>query len=157
MILEFYKKHYRVVYGYLLSLCGDVTLAEDLTSEVFLRALEHIDSYDSRYKAATWLCSIGMHLYFNRCKQEKKQLSLDETQLCSTPSPEALYLQKEQAENILRAAQHLPPIPRQVLFMRLEGMSFRDIGQALSKSESWARVTYYRAKAKIISETEETP
>ncbi len=157
MILEFYKKYYRVVYGYLLSLCGDPALAEDLTSEAFLKALEHIDSYDSRYRPATWLCSIGKHLYFNRCKKQKKQLPLDEAQLCSTPSPEVLYLQKEQAQCIIRSAQRLAPLPRQVVFMRLEGMSFRDIGQALGKSESWARVTYYRAKAKILSETEDSP
>jgi len=38
--------------------------------------------------------------------------------------------------------------------MRLEGMRFADIGAALGKSENWARVTYFRAKARILTEVE---
>ena len=56
---------------------------------------------------------------------------------------------------MISAAQKLPPEQRRILFLRLQGMSFRSIAQALGKSENWARVTYFRAKSKILSEMEE--
>ena len=157
MLHSFYRDHYRIVYGYLLSLCGDPVLAEDLASETFLKAIEHIDTYDPSYKASTWLCTIGRNLYINQRKRRHRHVPLSEAAACTAPSPETLYLQKEQAQQVIAAAKRLPEAHRQVLFMRLEGMRFREIALALGKTESWARVTYYRAKSKILTETEEEP
>jgi len=72
-----------------------------------------------------------------------------------SPSPEVLYIQKEQAEEAMRAAEKLPVLQRQVVYMRWEGMQFRDIALSLGQTENWARVTYYRAKVKILAEMEE--
>ena len=155
MLEKFYRDNYRIVYGYLLSLCGEPAVAEDLASETFLRAMERIDSFDPRYRASTWLCTIGRNLYLNRCKRAKREVPLEDAAVCAAPSPEALYLQKEQAQEVIRAANALPPEQRQVLFLRLEGLSFREIGAALGRTETWARVNFYRAKGKIISEMEE--
>lgn len=155
MLEQFYKDNYRIVYGYLLSLSGDTHLAEELTAEVFLRAVEKIHSYDPRYRPATWLCTIGRNLYINECKRRKRFAPLDEDLECAAPSPETLCIRQDQARQIIAAAQALPQQQRQVLFMRLEGMSFRAIGAALGKTENWARVTYFRAKTKILSEMEE--
>lgn len=154
MLEAFYKDNYRIVYGYLLSLCGDPVQAEDLASETFVRAMERIDDYDPRYKASTWLCTIGRNLYLNQCKRRNREVPLEDA-VCAVPSPEALYLQKEQAAEIIRAAKALSPEQRQVLFLRLEGLPFRDIAAALGKTETWARVTYYRVKGRIIAEMEE--
>lgn len=157
MLEAFYRDNYRIVYGYLLSLCGDPAVAEDLAAETFLRAMERIDSFDPRYKASTWLCTIGRNLYINQYKRKNRELPLSDAEACATPSPEALYLQKEQARQVIDAAGKLPPEQRQVLFMRLEGMAFREIGTALGKTETWARVNFFRAKSKILSEMEENP
>ena len=156
MLETFYKENYPIVRGYLLSLCGDPWLAEDLAAETFLKAIEKIDTYDSRYQPSTWLCTIGRTLYINECKRKKRQLPLEEELLCPLPSPETLLIQREQARIVIEAAQKLPPEQRRILFMRLQGMSFRGIGLALGKTENWARVTYFRAKSKILSEMEET-
>lgn len=155
MLEAFYKENYPIVRGYLLSLCGDPWLADDLTAEVFLKAVEKIDTYDSRYRPSTWLCTIAKNLYINECKRQKRRLPLEDEIPCASPSPETLYLQREQVQLVITAAGKLPAEQRRVLFMRLQGMSFRNIGLALKKSENWARVTYFRAKSKIISEMEE--
>ena len=155
MLDAFYRENQPIVYGYLLSLCGDKILAEELTAETFLRAVEKIHTYDPRYRPSTWLCTIGRNLYLNHCKRQNRTVPLTEEIPCTAPSPEALYLQKEQARAVLEAAGRLDPLPRRVLFLRIQGMPFRAIGQALGKTESWARVTFFRAKAKIIEETEE--
>ena len=52
----FYKENYSLVFGYLYSLCGDVHMAEDLTSETFLRAILKIGSYDGSGWCRNCLC-----------------------------------------------------------------------------------------------------
>lgn len=155
MLETFYRDNYPIVYGYLLSLCGNTHQAEELTAEVFLKAVEKIHTYDPHYKPSTWLCTIARNLYINDCKRKKRTVPLIDDLPCTSPSPETLYIQKEQAQAVINAAQKLPTEHRRILFLRLQGMSFRSIGLALGKTESWARVTYFRAKAKIISEMEE--
>ena len=154
---QLYREHYTTVYAYLLSLCGDRYLAEDLASETFLRALKHIDSYDSRYAPTTWLCTIAKNLLFTHYRREKRLLPLEEYLPIVTPSPESLYLQKEQEERFRQIVKSFPSTQRQLLYMRLEGLSFRQIGEVLNRSENWARVTFFRIKNEILKEMEETP
>ena len=152
---SFYRDNYPIVYGYLLSLCGDRHQAEELTATVFLKAVEKIHTYDPRYKPSTWLCTIGRNLYINECKRNRRQIPLEQELPCTAPSPETLYIQKEQAQLIIAAAKKLPAEQRRVLYLRLQGMNFRNIALALGKSENWARVTFFRVKSKILSEMEE--
>ena len=74
---QFYRENYRIVYGYLLSLCGDPAWAEDLTSEAFLKAISKIGSYDGERKPSTWLCTIGKNLYLDQRKRRGRLVPLD--------------------------------------------------------------------------------
>lgn len=154
MLEEFYKNNYPIVYGYLLSLCADTGLAEDLASETFCKAIEQIKKYNPKYKASTWLCTIARNLYINELKKKKRTVSLEDASLITSPSAETIHLQADEARQILKLLEGFSPENRQLFIMRLEGMSFRDIGLALGKSENWARVTYFRIKTKIRSEME---
>lgn len=155
MLDSFYRDNYPIVYGYLLSLCGDQSRAEELTAEVFMKAVEKIRTYDPRYRPSTWLCTIARNLYLNDCKRQKRTVPLTDDLPCTAPSPEALYIRREQAQAVLEAAKKLDELPQRVVFLRVQGMSFRDIGAALGKTENWARVTFFRAKTKIIEEMED--
>ena len=155
MIERFYKENYSVVYGYLLTLCGNPDLAEEIASETFSKAISQIHRYNPNYKPSTWLCTIGRNLLYNEYRRRKKLSSLVETALDSTPSAESLYLQKETLLQIKHILKSLPPELSQLFYMRLQGQSFHNIGLVLGKSENWARVTYYRIKQKIRSEMEE--
>lgn len=155
MLDQFYRQNYPIVYGYLLSLCCDSHLAEDLTAETFVRAIEKIHTYDPCFRASTWLCTIGRNLFLNHQKWKKRFVPIPDDLPCPTPSPEAVYLQKEQIQQAVAAVQKLPELHRQVVYMRWEGMPFGSIALALGKSENWARVTYFRAKSKILSEMED--
>ena len=64
------------------------------------------------------------------------------------------YIQKALARQTLQNAAALDSPYREVFFLRLEGFNFRQIGTVMEKSENWARVTYFRAKAKILEGTE---
>lgn len=56
---EIYKKHFRDVYRYILSLTHDEHLAEEITQETFLKALKSIERFDGRCQLYVWLCQIA--------------------------------------------------------------------------------------------------
>ena len=153
-IEQFYKDNYRVVYCYLFALCRDQYTAEDLTSETFLRAIKKIDTYDDRMKPSTWLCTIGRNLYVNEAKKRSRYVPLEGTVKMEGDSMEEQYIKQEQAEKLRRLIGQLEDPKDRVVLMRQQGMSFREIGDALGKTENWARVTFYRAKEKILKEME---
>ena len=154
MVDAFFRDNYSLVYGYLLSLCGDAAQAEELTAETFCRAVEKINQYDPRYRPSTWLCTIGRNLFLNECRRKRKLTALEAAEYMATPSAEAVVMEKAALEEVWRILQESAYEQRQVFLMRLEGMSFRDIALALGKTENWARVTYFRIKSKILQEME---
>lgn len=151
---DIYQENYPIVYGYLLSLCGDIPLAEDLAAETFFKAFLHPRRYDGTCKLSTWLCTIGKNLYINERKRQRRSRRLMPRPLVA-PDPEDLLLEKEQLAQLYRTTQQLEQPYGQVLFMRLEGLSFRQIGEAMGKTENWARVTFFRAKVKIQERMED--
>ena len=155
MLEAFYRDNYRIVYGYLLSLCGDPAWAEELTAEAFLKALERIDTYDPKYRATTWLCTIGRNLYLNQRKKAARQVPLEEFILVDSISPEERLLHKEKLRILLRLLGELEEQKRQLFLLRSQGLSFREMGEALGKSENWARVTYFRIKESLFQRMEE--
>lgn len=151
---QLYLENYPVVYGYLLSLCGNPAVAEDLVSETFLRAMEKIHAFDGGCKPSTWLCAIGRNLYLNERKRLARHMPLESLEELSAPGFEEPVLEKLHAREILYRAGRLEEPQRQVFFMRVAGAAFRDIGDALGKTETWARVTFFRTKTKLLSEME---
>ena len=145
---DIYRENYPIVYGYLLSLCGDIPLAEDLAAETFIKAFLHPRRYDGTCKLSTWLCTIGKNLYLNEHKRHCRSRRLPLRQVV-TPDPEEVLMEKERIAQLFCVAQQLEQPYGQVFFMRMEGLSFRQIGESMDKTENWARVTFYRAKVKI--------
>lgn len=83
--------YYDRVYRFLLALSGDPNQAEDLTQEVFYRALLHIGSYREQGQMLTWLCAIGKNLWLSQCRKERRRTpTLADTRLSPDrrrPSP----------------------------------------------------------------------
>ena len=151
---QFYRENYHIVFGYLLSLCGSKQQAEDLTSETFLKAIAKIGSYDGRVKPSTWLCAIGKNLYLNERKRFRRHVPLDSVVIAEDNTMEEKMIDKDTANRIQILARALEEPKNQVFAMRLNGLSFREIGEALGKTENWTRVTFFRAKNEILAELE---
>ena len=151
---QLYEESYPIVYGYLLSLCGSASMAEDLTSETFLRAIENIHRFDGTCRPSTWLCAIGRNLYLNERKRFLRHVSLEHAGEIAAPGFEESILDRFQAEQIGQAVKKLDETRRQVFLMRVSGLSFREIGDAMGKTENWARVTFFRTKTKVLQEVE---
>lgn len=151
---EFYMRNYPIVFGYLYSLCSDRALAEDLTSETFLIAIRKSEEYDWNRKPASLLCTIAKNLFLNEQRRRKRHVPLEEVTIPSGQDLETDFLEAQLARQIHNLAGSLNENQKTVFSMRLTGLSFREIGEALGKSENWARVNYFRAKNEILKRLE---
>ena len=70
---QVYQKYFRDVYKYLLVLCRNQWVAEEITQETFFKVLEKLDQFDDRSSLYSWLCQIAKHTYFDHCRREKRK------------------------------------------------------------------------------------
>ena len=132
-----YREYFARVYRYVLALCGDPSLAEEITQETFFRSLAAIDGFR------------GDH-----CRDHRRH-SGDVPPEGRAPGAEEAYLRREEARAALAGLDRLPEPYGEVLRLRaLGGLSFRDIGAAYGKTETWARVTCFRARQRLKEEME---
>ena len=69
---EIYQKYYPDVYKFLLSLCADEYLAQDLAADTFLKAVTGIEKFRGECALYTWLCRIAKNLYYDYLKKQKQ-------------------------------------------------------------------------------------
>ena len=147
---EIYNMYFTDVYKYVLSLCREPQLAEEITQETFFKAMKNLDGFRGQCRLFVWLCQIAKNTYFSH--QGKSSTSFDAEPEASQSVEEAI-LQKETAFEIHRILHHLPEPYKEVFSLRVFGeLSFKQIGILFGKTENWARVTYYRARVKINEE-----
>ena len=153
---EIYKLYYPQVYRFVMSLCSNSDLAEEITQETFFRALKGIDGYRGDCKLSVWLFQIAKNLYFTQRKKEERFSSENEQELSNTPdvlNVEEIIENKQLALKIHEVLHLIPEPYKEVFWMRAFGeLSFAEIGKIHGKTESWARVTFHRAKLKIQEE-----
>lgn len=147
-----------IVYRFLLSLCGNGSLAEELTAETFYQAFLHIDKFRGECKPETWLCQIAKNAFYRESKRTRKNTSLESLEFAEAENNflDALH-NKDQALKVHRHLHTLGEPYREVFTLRIFGeLSFREIADICEKTETWAKVTFYRAKNKLIEVMEET-
>lgn len=151
-----FKDFSPVVFRFLLSLCGDEGLAEELTSETFYQAYLHIGQFRGECKIETWLCQIAK----NALRKEQKRRGRIAGQDCleGAETDDGFFeamADKEQAMRIHKFLHLLKEPYREVFMLRVFGeLSFGEIADICGKSEVWAKVTFYRAKNKLIEDLE---
>lgn len=134
-------------------------MAEELLQETFYQAFVHIDRFEGRCSLYTWLCQIGKNAWLKEVKR-KKRFSDEPPEALTLPSrdslPEEQYIRKEDFLRIKRAVLRLEEPYRDVFILHAYGgVKLKDIAASFGRSESWARVTYYRAKQQILKEVSE--
>ena len=146
-----YQQHARTVYKFLLAQCHDPDLAEELTQETFYQAVRSADRFDGGCKVSVWLCQIAKHLWYQHLRKRNREAPMPEEGIDGPlPSAEDETLAQEGRLDLLRSIHGLPADAREVVYLRaFGGLSFREIGDVLGKTETWARVTFYRSKEKL--------
>lgn len=156
---ELYQRFFKDVYLFVLSMSRDPHTAEEITQETFFRALKEMRHFKGNCSVTSWLCQIARNLYMDQLRKSRRLLpeSDVEESLSSrqSPSPDMAEtcIKKEDALSIYRILHCLDEPYKEVFTLRALGeLSFREIGDIFGKQESWARVTYHRARMKILKE-----
>ena len=151
---QIYEKYADVVYGFILRMCHDENLAEDILQDTFLKAIEKINTFDQKCKLTTWLCQIAKNTYFDYLRKIKKceEVLLDETLTCDRNNlPEDVAISKENKQEILSLIHKLQEPYKEVFLLRFYAeLSFKEIARIFGKSEVWGRVTYLRSKDMLL-------
>ncbi len=154
---KIYKENYDFIFRYLLKLSGNQSVAEELTSETFFKAYINASSLKKEEKASVWLCQIAKNSYYSYYNEQKKLGQLEEAALMPDEvQAENLFEQKELSEKAFRCLHSLEEPYKEVFMLSVFGqLSLKDISKIFGKSESWARVTFYRAKQKLSERMKE--
>ncbi len=145
-----YCEYYPAVYRYVLSLSKNCDIAEEIAQETFFKALKNIERYDPEQKMLTWLCAIAKNTYFTEIKKKARNEELNEEIPCDENEIVDRLIDSEDSMDILKALHTLPEPYKEVFTLRVLGsFSFIKIGELFSKSEVWARVTFFRSKTMI--------
>lgn len=152
---KLYNTYYMKVYSYLITLSGNPHTAEEITQEVFFKAMKTKRPCRGESGELTWLCAIAKNTFIDECRKQarfqKTQEELpDETDMEKVLEDENATLQ------IHRILHELEEPYKEVFQLRIFGeLSFQKIGLIFDKTEVWARVTYHRARLKIKERMEE--
>ena len=155
--VDIYETYFADVELYLRAICRDEALVEELTEQVFFRALKALPTFRGDCDIRTWLCAMARNAFVSHQRKEKPSQSIEELQIPdSRKTVEEWIVDQEQAMAIHRILHDLPEPYKEVFSLRIFGqLSFGDIGSLFGRTANWACVTYHRARQKIQSEMEE--
>ena len=152
-IEELYRMYFKDVFLYVKALSKDDHIAEEITQDTFFKAMKGINKFKGECNIRVWLCQIAKNSYYTYCKKRKRvdEAAEKENQLIEENFVERRLVEKEQAVILHKVLHHLEEPYKEVFHLRVFGeLSFREIGEIFEKTESWSRVTFHRAKVKIM-------
>lgn len=146
---KLYRTYYMRVYSYLLTLARDADLAQELTQETFYKAFTASSEFRAKSDEATWLCAIAKNLFFDEMRKRRRMCEIP-AETDSGLDIETAVANRDTSLRIHTILHTLKEPYREVFELRVFGeLSFSEIGTIFGKTESWARVTYHRAKLQI--------
>lgn len=153
-----YRKYYKDVLLFAKSLSGSMDVAEDIAQNTFYKAVKNIHKFRGDCDIRIWLCKIARNDYMNYLRKQKRlKNDVDVEQLINNVQDDSVNLlghveDKESAKEIKAILEILEEPYKSVFSMKvIQDLPYTMIAKTFNKTESWARVTYYRAKSKIIA------
>ena len=148
---KLYNSYYMQVYSYAVALTKNPEQAEEIAQHTFVKALSSKAGYKGKSSELTWLCSIAKNLYYDELRRNQRLSSLGENlHISSEVDIEQVVSDSDMAFRIHLVLHKLEEPYKEVFQLRVFGeLSFSQIATIFGKTESWARVTYHRAKLKI--------
>ena len=150
---EVYKQYAKRLYLFIYNKCRDTELAEDVVQTAFLKAIENIDKFQGNSSIYSWITRIAINILYEEWKKtEGKNESLDE--LLSNGVEKKLMvdndmldelINNEEREDLYDRIKRLNKKQQEIVKLRLQNLSFKEIGKMLNKNENWAKVNYHRA------------
>jgi RNA polymerase sigma-70 factor (ECF subfamily) len=151
-VIEFealYTTHARAVYRFALSLSGNRALAEDVTSETFIRVWSARDRLDLK-TVIGYLMTIARRLYLEQLGRDRRHGTIDHDPEDEAPGPHAQAEGRSELDAVLADLQALAEPDRAALLMRAQDqMPYEEIAAALGISAGAAKVKVHRARRRL--------
>jgi len=141
-----FERHHIAIYRYLLRMIGSRERAEELTQEVFLRALKAADSYEERSSERAWLFRIAHNLRLDEARHARRTppMSAVDDAEPSAPAQQALRV------SLLQALAMLPDEEREAFVLaEVVGLSYVEIAEACAATTAAIRSRIYRARMQL--------
>lgn len=150
-----YDAHVRDIYKYLYYRTQHRETAEDLTSQVFLKALDKFAAYDeARGAFIAWLYRIARNTLIDHYRSSRETLDIED--VWDLQSDSDVVRDAEAQERIEKLRPYLSALPREqreLLLLRLwDGLSYAEISEILGKSEDACKMAYSRVVARLRKE-----
>ena len=148
---ELYRRYVGRIHRYCSRRLHDQSLAEDATSQVFLKALESLQRKRVD-NVASWLFAIAHNEVVDRHRRPPRDTSLDQLPepLASTsPTPEEEALAHSDSASVRLLMARLSPDQQRVIELRMAGLSTQEIQDVLGRGRSWVGVTQFRAMHRL--------
>ena len=148
---KMYETCYMKVYSFVMTLAGNKDTAQEITQETFFRAMTSKHTFRGESEQLSWLCAIAKNLHTDELrKRSRNGGEIPEDMPDSSGSLEDSITDKDQSFRIHLALHDLGEPYKEIFELRVFGeLSFKQIGVIFKKTESWARVTYHRARMKL--------
>lgn len=148
-IHDLYERYAADVYRFALYLSGEPAEAEDITADTFVR----LWTAPGTIRTATvkaYLFTIARHLYLDRQRARARLTELDDSLPSSTPNAEDRAAVRSEVEHVRQTIARLPETDRAALLMRVSGLSYEEIAQAIGGSVGAVKVRVHRARKRLI-------
>lgn len=154
---KIYNSYYMQVYSYSVTLTKNPELAEEITQHTFVKALSAGSRFAGRSDELTWLCAIAKNLYCDELRRNQRLSDVDDVDAASSEVDMDQDLEDADMAFRIHLVLHKLEEPyKEVFQLRVFGeLPFAQIAAIFGKTESWARVTYHRARLKIQERMEE--
>jgi RNA polymerase sigma-70 factor (ECF subfamily) len=140
---DLYELHFGLVYAFVARRVRNREVAEDLTSEVFHKALANLQRFEWRgVPFGAWLLKIAANAITDQAKRSERELSFDDPpEISARPRME----QAQDLARLFRLVGELPDDQRKVMVMRFaEEKSIREAAQQLGRSEGAVKQLQFR-------------
>ncbi len=155
---EIVRRYKRAILAYARSAIGSTQDAEEVTQDTFVKVYRAADRFDPKYSFKTWLYTIVSNTCKNKLRsraRRAKDISLDHENsplvtLSHEATPLEVYERNVEVKAVRDAIDSLPPRYKQVLHLRyVEGLRYREIGEALGLSLGNVEARIFRGKEQI--------
>jgi len=147
---DLYGSYSAEVYRFALWLSGNISEAEDVTSETFIRAWAHHDKIRTETLKA-YLFTISRNVYLQHQRKKRHQVVLEDVHPDPAPGPEKLTESQLQLQKVQIILQTLPEVDRTAFILRVQhDLPYDEISRVLELSVTATKVKVYRVRKKLI-------
>jgi RNA polymerase sigma factor (sigma-70 family) len=148
-----YDRHFQQIYRFVYSRVREQSAAEDVTSEIFIKALKAMPRYqDTGRPFAAWLYQIAVNAIADRYRTLRPAHSLDDFHDLSVAGPalEDLAAHRDELRRIWTLVEQLPAQQKTALVLKFqEDMKIEDIAVAMGKSAGAVKLLIHRGVSRL--------